>query len=104
MSRLNCWKEIATHFGCSVATAQRWERDEGLPVHRHFHKKISTVFAYCSELDAWLQSTTSANGEPQLRGRGGHPDGPRDHTTGDEDVRRDGSRVGKLKQVRELGR
>jgi TolB-like protein/Tfp pilus assembly protein PilF len=38
-----------------VRTVQRWERTEGLPVHRHEHKKKSTVYAYSGELDAWIK-------------------------------------------------
>jgi hypothetical protein len=104
MSRLNCWKEIATHFGCSVATAQRWERDEGLPVHRHFHKKISTVFAYCNELDAWLQSTSSTQREPHAASSLEAPSGLRDETLPIPRLGRDASRAVKLKQFQELGR
>jgi tetratricopeptide (TPR) repeat protein len=36
-----------------VRTVQRWEKSEGLPVYRHIHKKLGTVYAYASELDAW---------------------------------------------------
>lgn len=50
------WKAIATHFGCNARTARRYEQDRGLPVHRAPGKKGSTVFAYVSELDAWLES------------------------------------------------
>ena len=32
---------------------RRWEKEEGLPVHRHVHKKLGTVYAHRSELDAW---------------------------------------------------
>jgi tetratricopeptide (TPR) repeat protein len=33
---------------------QRWEHDEGLPVHRHLHAKGGSVYAYRPELDEWL--------------------------------------------------
>ncbi len=33
---------------------QRWEREEGLPVHRLQHEKLGSVYAYPSELDAWF--------------------------------------------------
>lgn len=39
----------------SVRTVRRWEASERLPVHRHRNKKGFSVFAYCSELDAWRQ-------------------------------------------------
>ena len=51
--RLDSWKEIAAYLKREVRTAQRWEKNEGLPVRRHQHDKLSTVFAYKSEIDAW---------------------------------------------------
>jgi tetratricopeptide (TPR) repeat protein len=53
---LASWKGIAAYFGCNVRTAKRWEQRRGLPVRRAPGKKGSTVFAYASELDAWLKS------------------------------------------------
>ncbi|HKM89227.1 MAG TPA: hypothetical protein VJX29_01330 [Candidatus Acidoferrales bacterium] len=53
--RLDSWKEIASYLKREVRTAQRWEKSEGLPVRRHQHDKLSSVFAYRSELDAWWQ-------------------------------------------------
>lgn len=54
--RLDSWKEIASHFGRQVRTAQRWEREEGMPVHRHLHRRRGTVHAWTDELDAWWQA------------------------------------------------
>src|SRR5579872_3222462 len=51
--RLDSWKEIAAYLRRDVRTVQRWERGEGLPVHRHLHDKQGTVYAYQSELDEW---------------------------------------------------
>lgn len=51
--RLDSWKEIAAHLGRRVRTVQRWERDEGLPVRRHAHRRRGTVYALVDELDAW---------------------------------------------------
>jgi TolB-like protein/Tfp pilus assembly protein PilF len=51
--RLDSWKEIATYLGRDVTTVQRWERQEGMPVHRHLHHKRGSVYALGSELDAW---------------------------------------------------
>src|SRR5208282_3791025 len=51
--RLDSWKEIASYLKREVRTAQRWEKTEGLPVRRHQHDKLSSVFAYRSELDSW---------------------------------------------------
>jgi TolB-like protein/Flp pilus assembly protein TadD len=54
--KLDSWGEIASYLGREVRTVQRWERTEGLPVHRHEHKKKSTVYAYAGELDAWIKN------------------------------------------------
>ena len=53
---LTSWKEIGTYIGRNDATARRWEREEGLPVHRHTHKRRASVYAYPSEIDAWRAS------------------------------------------------
>ena len=52
--RLDSWKEIATYLGRSVTSAQRWERTESLPVHRHEHNALASVYAFTNELDDWL--------------------------------------------------
>ena len=54
--RLDSWKEIAAYLSRDVTTVQRWEKREGMPVHRHLHDRIGSVYAFSSELDAWLQS------------------------------------------------
>ena len=54
--RLTSWKAIAVYLDCSVRTVRRWEQTEGLPVHRHMHRKLGRVFAVRSELDTWRQS------------------------------------------------
>lgn len=53
---LESWKEIATYFRRGVRTVRRWEKEEGLPIHRQVHKKLGTVYAHRSELDAWRES------------------------------------------------
>lgn len=53
--RLDSWKAIAAYLDRQVRTVQRWEKEEGLPVHRLPHKKQGSVYAYKSELDAWRQ-------------------------------------------------
>ena len=50
---LESWKEIAAHLKRDVSTLKRWEKSEGLPVHRHLHQVRSSVYAYPSELDGW---------------------------------------------------
>jgi len=52
--RLDSWKEIASYLKKEVRTVQRWEKSMGLPVRRLARGK-GTVFAYKSDLDAWLQ-------------------------------------------------
>jgi tetratricopeptide (TPR) repeat protein len=65
--RLDSWKEIASHFGRRVRTVQRWEKEEGMPVHRHAHRRRGTVYALVAELDAWWRSRTVPPGEePRL--------------------------------------
>jgi TolB-like protein/tetratricopeptide (TPR) repeat protein len=54
--RLDSWKEIAAYLNRDVTTVQRWEKREGMPVHRHQHDRMGSVYAFSSELDAWLQS------------------------------------------------
>ena len=53
---LDSWKKIAAHFRRDVRTVQRWERREGMPVHRHRHDKQGSVYAVGAELDAWWAS------------------------------------------------
>ena len=51
--RLESWKEIASYLGRDVRTVQRWERRDGLPVHRLQHRIRGSVFAYPTELEVW---------------------------------------------------
>lgn len=62
--RLDSWKEIATYLKREIRTVQRWEESEGLPIHRHLHRKQGSVYAFKSELDAWWKNHASANGSP----------------------------------------
>jgi len=62
--RLVSWKAIAGYLGVSVRTAQKWERERGLPVHRTPGKR-ATVFASARELDAWAAAGV---GEPPAWG------------------------------------
>src|SRR6266849_5217709 len=50
--RLDSWKEIASYLKRDESTVRRWEK-EGLPVHRHVHKRKATVYANKSEIDVW---------------------------------------------------
>jgi hypothetical protein len=57
--RLHGWGEIATYLGCDVRTAQRWEKQQGLPVHRNDGPK-PRVWAFKSDIDAWWKRNTPA--------------------------------------------
>lgn len=61
--RLDSWKEIATHLKRTVRTVQRWERTEALPVHRHLHRRASSVYAWKSEVDQWWRGRSVASDE-----------------------------------------
>ena len=54
--RLDSWKEIAAYLNRDVTTVQRWEKREGMPVHRHLHDRMGSVYAFRAELDAWTRS------------------------------------------------
>src|SRR5678815_4311926 len=67
--RLDSWKAIAAYLGRGVRTVQRWEREEGLPVHRLAHEKRGSVYAHREEIDAWWASrrltlSTAETAEP----------------------------------------
>jgi hypothetical protein len=54
---LTCWKDIAGYLGKAVRTAQRWERELGLPVRRPEgtdHKYA--IIAHTRDLDAWMRT------------------------------------------------
>src|SRR5687768_11809608 len=66
--RLGSWKAIAAYLQRDITTVQRWERREGMPIHRHVHDKRGSVYAFRSELDAWLQDRRPAPAsEPHQR-------------------------------------
>jgi len=54
--RLDSWKEIAAYLNRDVTTVQRWEKREGMPVHRHLHDRMGSVYASRAQLDAWARS------------------------------------------------
>jgi len=68
--RLDSWKEIADYLKRDVRTAKRWEHTKGLPVHRLSGGGKSTVYAFCSEVDAWWSSRgmhlAKEEGQPAL--------------------------------------
>jgi len=54
--RLESWGEIAAYLRRDIRTVQRWERFHGLPVRRLKIGKQGQVYAYRSELDAWVRN------------------------------------------------
>ena len=78
--RLDSWKEIAAYLRRDVTTVQRWEKREGMPVHRHVHDHLGSVYAFRGELNAWARGRTvvegpteSSQGEPQAPASGPTP-------------------------------
>ncbi len=65
--RLDSWKEIAAYLNRDVTTVQRWEKREGMPVHRHAHEKRGSVYSLTKELDAWIQSRRLSLGAPEIK-------------------------------------
>jgi TolB-like protein/Tfp pilus assembly protein PilF len=61
--RLDSWKEIASYLRRDVRTVQRWEKKEGLPVYRHLHDKLGSIYAYRNELTNWF-NTRQQSGAP----------------------------------------
>ena len=69
MDRLDSWKEIAAYLNRDVTTVQRWEKREAMPVHRHQHDRMGSVYAFRTELDAWVRRRSqSASPEPETAG------------------------------------
>src|SRR6202162_452288 len=62
--RLDSWKEIANFLRREVRTVQLWEKREGLPVHRHFHQQLGSVFALRSEIESWRRRVSGEGGKP----------------------------------------
>jgi tetratricopeptide (TPR) repeat protein len=70
--RLDSWKEIAAYLKRHVTTVRRWETQEGLPVHRHLHARLGSVYAYTDELETWLKGRRPAD-RPPARGAAARP-------------------------------
>jgi TolB-like protein/Tfp pilus assembly protein PilF len=63
---LESWKEIANYLRRTPRTLRRWEKQEGLPVHRHLHEKQATVYAFAHDIDAWLRARRAPERPQQL--------------------------------------
>ena len=61
--RLDSWKGIAAYLGRHVTTVRRWEKQEGLPVHRHVHAKLGSIHAFSTEVDAWFEGRRATDAE-----------------------------------------
>jgi hypothetical protein len=57
------WKEIANHLGVNVRTAQRWERERGLPVRRLPGRSGRLVVARAA-LDVWQRTAQTTSRSP----------------------------------------
>src|SRR5262249_52071128 len=67
--RLESWGQIAAYLHREIRTVQRWERYHGLPVRRLLVGRLSTVYAYRSELDKWFRER-----QPRLESESEHDD------------------------------
>ena len=56
--QLTSWKEIAGYLNRDIRTVQRWEKREGLPVHRQLHESRPSISVTTAELDAWTRQRT----------------------------------------------
>jgi TolB-like protein/Flp pilus assembly protein TadD len=65
--RLDSWKEIAAYLKRDERTVRRWER-EGLPVHRHMHKKQASIYAHKAEIDVWWKNGRQRLESPEPAG------------------------------------
>jgi TolB-like protein/Tfp pilus assembly protein PilF len=68
--RLDSWKEIAAYLKRDVTTVQRWEKREGMPVRRHLHDRMGSVYAYTGELDAWRNKRDAGAGAAEAEVNG----------------------------------
>ena len=67
--RLDSWKEIASFLRRDVRTVQRWEKKEGLPVYRHLHDKLGSIYAYRNELTDWFNTRQQSGATGVAAGR-----------------------------------
>jgi len=71
--RLDSWKEIASFLRRDVRTVQRWEKKEGIPVYRHLHDKLGSIYAYRNELTDWFKARQQS-GAGSVAGQNGEAD------------------------------
>ncbi len=49
------------YLGRGVRTVQRWEQQAGLPIHRPYRRRRTSVMALKSEIDAWIKGEHTAS-------------------------------------------
>ena len=83
---LTTWQEIADHLKVSVRTAQKYEKEMGLPVRRMIGGIKGRVIAYSGELDRWKaeQLTPAAVAEPGRVSDPAFEPNPRPHSAAAE--------------------
>lgn len=64
--RLDSWKAIAAYLQRDERTVRRWEREQGLPIGRVPGGRGTSVFAYVSEIEAWLNTTRQTAAAPDV--------------------------------------
>lgn len=62
-NELASWKEIAEYLGVNVRTAQKWETERGLPVHRLPGSGRGHVLVTINELETWKRTGTPGRPE-----------------------------------------
>jgi hypothetical protein len=70
--RLDGWKAVAAYLRKSVRTAQRWERELGLPVHRMQTETGEIIYAFSAEIDSWVRERERAPRPPRPALDAGH--------------------------------
>jgi len=75
-TKLDGWKEIAVYLDRDPRTVQSWEKSEGLPVHRINHQARATVYAFTSEIDAWVRARSDATVSEAIPDRAENVDSP----------------------------
>jgi hypothetical protein len=69
--RLDGWKEISAYLNRSIRSAQRWNQEMGMPVHRVQGVKGTIVHAFRSEIDEWLLTNeVPPNGQAETKQKG----------------------------------
>jgi hypothetical protein len=79
--RLDSWKEIAAFIARDERTAMRWAKRFGMPVHHAPGGTHARVFAYRSEVQAWVQlqdhpDRVPGQSAPATSGHAGPPTRP----------------------------